>query len=71
MVDLADKGIMTQVHYIPVTSHPYYKNLGFDSRDYPQALEFYEEALSIPLYYSLTDIEQDKVIGGLKKLLKL
>ena len=71
MVDLANKGIMTQVHYIPVTSHPYYKNLGFDSRDYPQALEFYEEALSIPLYYSLTDIEQDKVIGGLKKLLKL
>ena len=71
MVDLANKGIMTQVHYIPVTSHPYYKNLGFDSRDYPQALEFYEEALSIPLYYSLTDIEQDKVIGGLKKLVKL
>lgn len=71
MVDLANKGIMTQVHYIPVTSHPYYENLGFDSRDYPQALEFYEEALSIPLYYSLTDIEQDKVIGGLKKLLKL
>jgi len=71
MAELKAEGIFTQVHYIPVTSHPYYKNLGFDSSDYPQSLEFYGEALSLPLYYSLTDMEQDKVIGSLKKMLKL
>ena len=69
MTELQKRNIWTQVHYIPVTSHPYYKRLGFSSDDYPNALDYYKEALSIPLYYSLTNTDQDKVIRSLKELL--
>ena len=69
MADLKAEGILTQVHYIPVTSHPYYRKLGFKSSDYPRAVNFYDEALSIPLYFTLTNLEQDKVVNTLKRIL--
>jgi len=69
MTELHKINIVTQVHYIPVTSHPYYKEQGYNSDDYPNALNYYEEALSIPLYYSLTNADQDKVIENLKSLI--
>ena len=69
MNELKQEGILTQVHYIPVTSHPFYKELGFDTRQYPNSLNFYEEALSLPLYYSLTDQLQDSVINTIKEKL--
>ena len=69
MNDLKKDDIITQVHYMPVTSHPYYKRLGYKTSDYPSASKFYEEALSIPLYYSLSDAEQKKVINAILSLL--
>jgi len=69
MGELRKEGVLAQVHYIPVTSHPYYQELGFDSADYPEALKYYEEALSIPLYYSLTNEDQDRVISLITKLI--
>ena len=69
MNDLKKEDIITQVHYMPVTSHPYYKRLGYKTSDYPSASKFYEEALSIPLYYSLSDAEQKKVINAILSLL--
>lgn len=70
MTKLLKEGILTQVHYIPVTSHPYYQNLGYDTENYPNSDKYYDEALSIPLFYSLTNREQKKVIRSLIKLLK-
>jgi UDP-4-amino-4,6-dideoxy-N-acetyl-beta-L-altrosamine transaminase len=70
MTQLRDNGIITQVHYIPVTSQPFYEKLGFNTNDFPEALNFYEEALSIPLYYSLSDQDQYKVIELIKKLIR-
>ena len=69
MHKLKEEGIITQVHYIPVTSHPFYKNLGYKTEEYPESKSFYDEALSIPLFFSLTDKEQNKVIDKLKNLL--
>jgi len=71
MAELETEGILTQVHYIPVTSHPYYKNLGFKSVDYPRAVTFYGQALSLPLFFTLTNVEQDKVVNTLKRILSL
>ena len=69
MHKLREEGIITQVHYIPVTSHPFYKNLGYKTEEYPESKSFYDEAISIPLFFSLTDKEQNKVIDKLKNLL--
>lgn len=59
---LREKGIFTQVHYIPVHLQPYYKNLGWKKGDFPIAENYYEHCLSIPMYHSLSNIEQDYVI---------
>ena len=62
MQKMKEEGIGTQVHYIPVPMHPYYQKLGHNMNNYPNAQGFYNEALSIPLFYGLTPDEQKKVI---------
>ncbi|MBN1472353.1 MAG: UDP-4-amino-4,6-dideoxy-N-acetyl-beta-L-altrosamine transaminase [Syntrophaceae bacterium] len=59
---LRQNNIMAQVHYIPVHYQPYYKNQGWKKGDLPVADEFYRKCLSIPLYPSITDDEQNYVI---------
>jgi UDP-4-amino-4,6-dideoxy-N-acetyl-beta-L-altrosamine transaminase len=55
--------IFTQVHYIPVHLQPYYREkYGYEGGEFPVAEKYYEEALSLPLYPSLTDKEQKFVI---------
>ncbi|EIN00165.1 DegT/DnrJ/EryC1/StrS aminotransferase [Paraburkholderia hospita] len=63
----ADIGV--NVHYIPVHLQPYYRRLGFKPGDFPQAEQYYREALSLPLYAALTDAQQDRVVAQLKRVL--
>ena len=69
MTSLRKEGIYTQVHYIPVTSQPYYQELGYQTANFPDSSEFYNQALTIPLYYSLSNSDQDYVIKLLKKFI--
>ncbi len=62
---LRSKGIIPQVHYMPVPLHPYYRKLGFDETSIPNAMKYYEEALSIPLFFKLTEHEQELVINSI------
>lgn len=62
ITELKAQGVGTQVHYIPVHFQPYYAQFGFRLGDFPIAESFYDEALSIPQYFSLTTGEQDFVI---------
>ena len=64
-----EKEIGTQVHYIPVTSHPYFKDKGYNKNNLPNSYEYYEGALTIPLYYGLTSKQQTHVINQVKKLI--
>jgi len=59
---LRQLNIFAQVHYIPVHYHPYYRNQGWKKGDLPIAEAFYRQCLSLPLYPTLTDDEQDFVI---------
>lgn len=63
------RGIVLNLHYIPVHTQPYYQKLGFCRGDYPAAEKYYEEAFTLPLYYSLTDEQQDQVMLALKEVL--
>jgi UDP-4-amino-4,6-dideoxy-N-acetyl-beta-L-altrosamine transaminase len=60
---LKTKNIIPQVHYIPVHLMPYYKKLGWKKGDMPYAEKYYEKCLSLPMYPSLTDDEQNYVIN--------
>ena len=62
-------GIGVNLHYIPVHTQPYYQKLGFQYGDFPQAKNYYQEAISIPLYYGLTEKNQDYIIKILNKVL--
>lgn len=59
---LRENNIFAQVHYIPVHTMPYYQSLGYKKGDYPNAENYYESCLSIPMYPTLTEEEQDFVI---------
>jgi UDP-4-amino-4,6-dideoxy-N-acetyl-beta-L-altrosamine transaminase len=66
---LHDKGVGVNVHYIPIHLQPYYQQLGFKQGDFPVSEHFYQNALTLPLFPSLTDIEQAKVIAVLHEVL--
>jgi dTDP-4-amino-4,6-dideoxygalactose transaminase len=58
-----------QVHYIPVYFHPYYQKLGYKKGICPKAESLYEEIITIPLYYSLSDEDVESVIEAVKKVI--
>jgi len=61
--------IGVNVHYIPVHTQPYYENMGFRKGDFPNAENYYESTISIPMFQGLTIEMQDKVVNVLKKVL--
>lgn len=63
------KDILVNLHYIPVHTQPFYQNMGFQQGDFPQAEQYYREAISIPMHPSLTDEEQDFVVATLHETL--
>lgn len=65
---LRRKGIGSQVHYIPIPLHPYYQKIGYDLEKLSEAMSYYHEALSIPLYPNLKRAQQRKVVKMLKYL---
>lgn len=67
--DLRACGIGVQVHYIPVHLQPYYNQLGFRRGDFLVSEEYYAEAISLPLYATLTRAEQDLIAGHLETIL--
>ena len=66
---LRNNNIGVNVHYIPVHTQPYYGNMGFKKGDYPNAENYYENTISIPIFQGLTIEMQDKVVNILKKVL--
>ena len=67
---LAAARILPQVHYIPVHLHPYYReHLGTGPGDHPVAEQYYEQALSLPMYPLLTDDDVRRVVQELRAIL--
>ena len=67
---LREQGIGVNLHYIPVHTQPDYQRLGFKWSDFPHAESYYQEALSIPLYFGMTESDQDRVVNVLRELLR-
>jgi len=63
---LRAQGIGVNLHYIPIHTQPFYQRMGFKPDDYPQAQAYYHEAISLPMYAALTDVQQDQVVSALK-----
>jgi UDP-4-amino-4,6-dideoxy-N-acetyl-beta-L-altrosamine transaminase len=66
---LRAEGILVNLHYIPVYTQPYFQAMGFKRGDFPHAEQYYREAISIPMYVGLTDLDLQFVAGALRKVL--
>jgi UDP-4-amino-4,6-dideoxy-N-acetyl-beta-L-altrosamine transaminase len=55
--------IFAQIHYIPLHTLPYYSNIGYDNANLKNAENYYNKCISLPMYPSLTNTEQEFVIS--------
>ena len=64
---LRELGIGVNLHYIPVHTQPYYQRMGFKPDDFPEALRYYAEAISLPMFQTMTEAQQDEVVAAVHK----
>jgi UDP-4-amino-4,6-dideoxy-N-acetyl-beta-L-altrosamine transaminase len=69
--DMRKLGIGVNLHYMPVHLQPYYRQMGFSSGQFPEAEAHGAQAITLPLYPTLTDAQQDEVVRCLERSLDL
>lgn len=67
---LREAGIGVNLHYIPVHTQPYYQAMGFRKGQFPEAERYYDEAISLPMFPTLTASDQNTVVDALKSALR-
>ena len=68
---LREAGVGVNLHYIPVHTQPFYQKMGFKVGAYPQAEQYYAEAISLPMYHTLANEQQTEVVSSLRRALGL
>lgn len=68
---LRSKGIGVNIHYIPVHLQPYYKDLGFQKGSFVESENYYSKAISLPLFPTMSDADQNKVVNSLLQIIGL
>jgi dTDP-4-amino-4,6-dideoxygalactose transaminase len=69
MQEMADNGVATSLHYIPLHIMPYYRNrYGFNPETFPISLRTYQRAMSLPIYPALSDEQVERVARTLISL---
>lgn len=63
---LKAQSIGVNLHYIPVHTQPYYQQMGFKQGDFPEAESYYGEAISLPMFPTMTERQQDEVVEALR-----
>ena len=67
--ELRASGVGVNLHYIPVHLQPFYRARGFDDGDFPNAESYYRRAISIPLFATMSDSQQNEVVETLGRVL--
>lgn len=68
--EMAERGISCNVHYKPLPMHTAYKAMGFDIKDYPNAYNYFENEVTLPLHTCLTDAEVAYIIDNYTEIVK-
>ena len=69
IIKLAERGVATNVHYKPLPMMTAYKNLGWDIKDFPNAYEYYENLITLPLHTKLSDEDVDYIVDQFKDVI--
>ena len=67
---MRSNGVGVNLHYIPVYRQPYYAEMGFSPSDYPESEKYYAEAISLPIFPRLTDIQQEYITNAVNQSLE-
>ncbi|TBV10799.1 UDP-4-amino-4,6-dideoxy-N-acetyl-beta-L-altrosamine transaminase [Stutzerimonas kirkiae] len=67
---LRAQGIGVNLHYIPVHTQPYYRSMGFEVGDFPEAERYYGEAISLPMFQGMTFEQQDQVVAAVQQAVR-
>jgi dTDP-4-amino-4,6-dideoxygalactose transaminase len=67
---MAELGIACNVHYKPLPMMTAYKAMGFDIKDYPNAYEYFENEITLPLHTKLTDEDVEYVIKNFAEIVR-
>lgn len=67
--ELREAGVGVNLHYIPVYRQPYYEKLGFAAGLCPEAEKYYQEAITLPLFPTMSEEQQDQVVAALTRVL--
>jgi len=71
-MDLREKGLFCQVHYIPVHLQPYYREkFGYREGDFPVAENFYQSEISLPMFPGMSNADVKRVIVGVQENAKI
>jgi dTDP-4-amino-4,6-dideoxygalactose transaminase len=65
---LREQGIGVNVHYIPVHTQPHYQRMGFKQGDFPEAERYYDEAISLPMFPTMSEAQQERVISAIQEM---
>ena len=68
--ELRSRGIGVNLHYIPVHTQPYYRSLGFSVGQFPEAERYCAEAISLPMFPTLTQEQQGEVVRVLREVVE-
>ncbi len=68
---LRAEGVFVNVHYIPIHTQPYYQRMNFHPGQFRVSEQYYENALTLPLFFGLGDTQQAKVVELLRKALQV
>jgi dTDP-4-amino-4,6-dideoxygalactose transaminase len=66
---LRNAGIFAHLHYIPIHTQPYYEALGFNAGDFPNVEQYYQQAITLPMFPDLTSSQVDFIVDKLITLL--
>jgi UDP-4-amino-4,6-dideoxy-N-acetyl-beta-L-altrosamine transaminase len=69
--ELRARNIGVNLHYIPVHTQPYYQRMGFKPGDFPEAERYYAEAISLPMFQTMTKTQQDQVVLAFRSALAI
>ena len=67
---LREQGVGVNLHYIPIYTQPFYAEMGFNPIDFPASQSYYREAISIPMFQTMTNDQQDQVLVALAEALQ-
>ena len=70
IIQLAERGVATNVHYKPLPMMTAYKSMGWDIKDFPNAYAYYENLITLPLHTKLSDEDVEYVIENFRDVVE-